>query len=163
MSIYVGFLVSCSYDKNLSDHEQDFLVAILGLLVNLVEKDSPNRLMGNLNSFWTCSCHLHPLLLLWGTGYISYALDKAAVVKTCDLEFGYFSDEMGVLLFSRLSYKFFFVCYCMWAMSWNLQLMTVENYIEKGCSGCSLTIMNKHSWSNSHVFKKLKIPIVAIY
>ncbi|KAJ6841890.1 uncharacterized protein M6B38_304540 [Iris pallida] len=31
-------------DKHLSDHGLDFLVAILGLLVNLVEKDSGNRL-----------------------------------------------------------------------------------------------------------------------
>ncbi|XP_020592464.1 uncharacterized protein LOC110032988 isoform X4 [Phalaenopsis equestris] len=31
-------------DRNLNDHELDFLVAILGLLVNLVEKDSLNRL-----------------------------------------------------------------------------------------------------------------------
>jgi beta-lactamase regulating signal transducer with metallopeptidase domain len=29
--------------KQLRDHELDFLVAILGLLVNLVEKDSLNR------------------------------------------------------------------------------------------------------------------------
>lgn len=29
--------------KQLRDHELDFLVAILGLLVNLVEKDSMNR------------------------------------------------------------------------------------------------------------------------
>nr|CAD1844372.1 unnamed protein product [Ananas comosus var. bracteatus] len=33
-----------SFDLHLSDHELDFLVAILGLLVNLVEKDSQNRL-----------------------------------------------------------------------------------------------------------------------
>ena len=32
-------------DRPLSDHELDFLVAILGLLVNLVEKDSQNRLV----------------------------------------------------------------------------------------------------------------------
>ncbi|KAJ1405493.1 Wings apart-like protein, partial [Sesbania bispinosa] len=31
------------YDKHLADHELDFLVAILGLLVNLVEKDGRNR------------------------------------------------------------------------------------------------------------------------
>ncbi|TKY59297.1 Wings apart protein-like [Spatholobus suberectus] len=31
------------YDRHLTDHELDFLVAILGLLVNLVEKDSHNR------------------------------------------------------------------------------------------------------------------------
>nr|XP_010918439.1 uncharacterized protein LOC105042809 [Elaeis guineensis] len=31
-------------NRHLSDHELDFLVAILGLLVNLVEKDSRNRL-----------------------------------------------------------------------------------------------------------------------
>lgn len=31
------------YDKHLTDHELDFLVAILGLLVNLVEKDGRNR------------------------------------------------------------------------------------------------------------------------
>ncbi|XP_020084180.1 uncharacterized protein LOC109707361 isoform X2 [Ananas comosus] len=31
-------------NRHLSDHELDFLVAILGLLVNLVEKDSQNRL-----------------------------------------------------------------------------------------------------------------------
>ncbi|KAL2344009.1 hypothetical protein Fmac_005294 [Flemingia macrophylla] len=31
------------YDKHLTDHELDFLVAILGLLVNLVEKDGHNR------------------------------------------------------------------------------------------------------------------------
>ena len=31
------------YDKHLTDHELDFLVAILGLLVNLVEKDDHNR------------------------------------------------------------------------------------------------------------------------
>lgn len=30
-------------DVHLTDHELDFLVAILGLLVNLVEKDSRNR------------------------------------------------------------------------------------------------------------------------
>lgn len=30
-------------DVHLTDHELDFLVAILGLLVNLVEKDSHNR------------------------------------------------------------------------------------------------------------------------
>lgn len=30
-------------DRLLNDHELDFLVAILGLLVNLVEKDSQNR------------------------------------------------------------------------------------------------------------------------
>lgn len=85
------------------------------------------------------------MLLLWGTGYILYALDKEAVVKTCDLEFGYFSDEMGVLLFSRLSYKFIFCLVLYVSHELELQLMTVENYIEKGCSGCSLTIMNKHS------------------
>ncbi|OIV91758.1 hypothetical protein TanjilG_26611 [Lupinus angustifolius] len=31
------------HDRNLTDHELDFLVAILGLLVNLVEKDGTNR------------------------------------------------------------------------------------------------------------------------
>ncbi|XP_020581648.1 uncharacterized protein LOC110025482 isoform X2 [Phalaenopsis equestris] len=31
-------------DRKMHDHQLDFLVAILGLLVNLVEKDSPNRL-----------------------------------------------------------------------------------------------------------------------
>ncbi|CAL0309361.1 unnamed protein product [Lupinus luteus] len=31
------------HDRNLTDHELDFLVAILGLLVNLVEKDGKNR------------------------------------------------------------------------------------------------------------------------
>lgn len=31
------------YDRHLTDHELDFLVAILGLLVNLVEKDGHNR------------------------------------------------------------------------------------------------------------------------
>ncbi|KAK7362875.1 hypothetical protein VNO77_05000 [Canavalia gladiata] len=31
------------YDRHLTDHELDFLVAILGLLVNLVEKDGRNR------------------------------------------------------------------------------------------------------------------------
>lgn len=31
-------------NKHLTDHGLDFLVAILGLLVNLVEKDSQNRL-----------------------------------------------------------------------------------------------------------------------
>lgn len=31
-------------DRKLHDHQLDFLVAILGLLVNLVEKDSVNRL-----------------------------------------------------------------------------------------------------------------------
>ena len=31
------------YDRHLTDHEIDFLVAILGLLVNLVEKDGHNR------------------------------------------------------------------------------------------------------------------------
>lgn len=30
-------------NKHLNDHELEFLVAILGLLVNLVEKDSQNR------------------------------------------------------------------------------------------------------------------------
>jgi hypothetical protein len=30
-------------DRHLTDHELDFLVAILGLLVNLVEKDGRNR------------------------------------------------------------------------------------------------------------------------
>ena len=30
-------------DRHLTDHELDFLVAILGLLVNLVEKDGHNR------------------------------------------------------------------------------------------------------------------------
>ncbi|KAK1309527.1 hypothetical protein QJS10_CPA09g01583 [Acorus calamus] len=33
----------CLKDKHLNDQELDFLVAILGLLVNLVEKDSENR------------------------------------------------------------------------------------------------------------------------
>lgn len=33
----------CPKKKHLNDHELDFLVAILGLLVNLVEKDSQNR------------------------------------------------------------------------------------------------------------------------
>ncbi|XP_027347684.1 uncharacterized protein LOC113859066 isoform X3 [Abrus precatorius] len=33
----------CQYDRHLTDHELDFLVAILGLLVNLVEKDGRNR------------------------------------------------------------------------------------------------------------------------
>lgn len=32
-------------DRPLTDHELDFLVAILGLLVNLVEKDGENRLI----------------------------------------------------------------------------------------------------------------------
>lgn len=32
-------------DKHLTDQELDFLVAILGLLVNLVEKDGYNRLV----------------------------------------------------------------------------------------------------------------------
>lgn len=31
------------HDRHLTDHELDFLVAILGLLVNLVEKDGHNR------------------------------------------------------------------------------------------------------------------------
>lgn len=32
-------------DRHLTDQELDFLVAILGLLVNLVEKDGQNRLI----------------------------------------------------------------------------------------------------------------------
>ncbi|OIW10433.1 hypothetical protein TanjilG_24993 [Lupinus angustifolius] len=35
--------VTAQYDRHLTDHELDFLVAILGLLVNLVEKDGHNR------------------------------------------------------------------------------------------------------------------------
>lgn len=34
---------SLSSNRNLTDDELDFLVAILGLLVNLVEKDGQNR------------------------------------------------------------------------------------------------------------------------
>ncbi|MCL7030553.1 hypothetical protein MKW94_020234 [Papaver nudicaule] len=35
--------LQCQKDRHLTDQELDFLVAILGLLVNLVEKDSQNR------------------------------------------------------------------------------------------------------------------------
>lgn len=35
--------ISNPSEAHLTDHELDFLVAILGLLVNLVEKDSHNR------------------------------------------------------------------------------------------------------------------------
>lgn len=35
--------ISNPSEAHLTDHELDFLVAILGLLVNLVEKDSQNR------------------------------------------------------------------------------------------------------------------------
>ena len=46
--------------KHLTDHALDFLVAILGLLVNLVEKDSQNRLFlfsfANNSSFLLNPC-----------------------------------------------------------------------------------------------------------
>jgi hypothetical protein len=42
-------------DRHLSDQELDFLVAILGLLVNLVEKDGHNRLL-LLICLSTCIC-----------------------------------------------------------------------------------------------------------
>lgn len=38
------FQLDCQNDRHLTDQELDFLVAILGLLVNLVEKDGQNRL-----------------------------------------------------------------------------------------------------------------------
>lgn len=44
-------------DKHLTDQELDFLVAILGLLVNLVEKDRVNRYNENL-SFYECNQNL---------------------------------------------------------------------------------------------------------
>jgi hypothetical protein len=44
-------------DRHLSDQELDFLVAILGLLVNLVEKDGRNRLL-LLIFLSTCICML---------------------------------------------------------------------------------------------------------
>lgn len=41
---FPSFSSSLSFcDRHLADHELDFLVAILGLLVNLVEKDGRNR------------------------------------------------------------------------------------------------------------------------
>lgn len=43
-------------DRHLTDQELDFLVAILGLLVNLVEKDSQNRLMFTSQYFFCCFC-----------------------------------------------------------------------------------------------------------
>lgn len=39
-------------DRPLTDPELDFLVAILGLLVNLVEKDGQNRLILPYNTFF---------------------------------------------------------------------------------------------------------------
>lgn len=39
-------------DKYLTDQELDFLVAILGLLVNLVERDGVNRLVETNLSFY---------------------------------------------------------------------------------------------------------------
>lgn len=41
-------------DRHLTDQELDFLVAILGLLVNLVEKDSQNRLIFTLQYIFCC-------------------------------------------------------------------------------------------------------------
>lgn len=41
-------------DRPLTDQELDFLVAILGLLVNLVEKDSENRLIFPAFSCTSC-------------------------------------------------------------------------------------------------------------
>lgn len=42
-------------NRHLSDHELDFLVAILGLLVNLVEKDSQNRYLW-FSCIFSCFC-----------------------------------------------------------------------------------------------------------
>lgn len=41
-------------DRHLTDQELDFLVAILGLLVNLVEKDGHNRFLSLL--IYICAC-----------------------------------------------------------------------------------------------------------
>lgn len=46
-----GFESDHKDDKPLTDQELDFLVAILGLLVNLVEKDENNRLIFPLNLY----------------------------------------------------------------------------------------------------------------
>ncbi|KAJ0018278.1 hypothetical protein Pint_10634 [Pistacia integerrima] len=47
-------------DRPMTDQELDFLVAILGLLVNLVEKDGLNRLILLLNVYpHSCICSLH--------------------------------------------------------------------------------------------------------
>lgn len=46
-----GFESDHKDDRPLTDQELDFLVAILGLLVNLVEKDEDNRLIFPLNIF----------------------------------------------------------------------------------------------------------------
>lgn len=64
-----GFKLDHHDDKLLSDEELDFLVAILGLLVNLVEKDNHNRsvllfdyistLLDNYVSFSVALCELH--------------------------------------------------------------------------------------------------------
>lgn len=57
-------------DRHLSDQELDFLVAILGLLVNLVEKDGHNRLLLLIclstcpPAFVCCSWFLEMLVLL---------------------------------------------------------------------------------------------------
>ena len=47
-------------DRHLTDQELDFLVAILGLLVNLVEKDGHNRFILLLIYFAACI-----FILLW--------------------------------------------------------------------------------------------------
>lgn len=50
-------------DIHLTDQELDFLVAILGLLVNLVEKDGHNRLIFLLN-IYPVIAHVHCMKLL---------------------------------------------------------------------------------------------------
>lgn len=53
-------------DRPMTDQELDFLVAILGLLVNLVEKDGLNRLILLLDIYsHTCICSLHEAVGAW--------------------------------------------------------------------------------------------------